>query len=62
MVSNKEFHLIYSHEFVIYYIWIAHKSQNPNWSGATWNFIKFEIKKEVRKRGKQPLREAGFSK
>ena len=54
--------MIYSHLFGIRYIWLAHKPQNPNWRGVSWNFIKFEIKKRMWKRGKQGILEAGFLK
>ena len=38
------------------------KPQIPNWCRVSWNFIKFEIKKGVWKRGKQTIIEAGFPK
>ena len=38
------------------------KPQIPNWCRVSWNFIKFEIKKGVLKRGKQTVIKAGFSK
>ena len=41
--------MAYLLKFGIHYIWLAHKLQNPTWSGVSWNLIKFEIKSECEK-------------
>ena len=62
MALNKEFNFVYSQWFGIHFYWLAHKPQNRNWSRVSWNFIKFEMKMGVWKRGKQAIIEAGISK